>query len=88
MSHLFTIACPCGCGQECRATDAGFAATTVDVVTCLGRPKRLRKSEAYRLADELEVAEGGLLHRDGLVVLGRNPGRPHSFAAETGYDRP
>lgn len=53
----FTITCPCGCGEAVEARDAGFTATSVDVVACKRRRAQgvasveMRKSVAYAAAD-------------------------------------
>lgn len=71
----FPLPCPLCRDAEATATDAGFSATTCDVVPCApcaGRSGvvslRLRKSEAYRLAVEA-AAPDATTHRDGLAVI-------------------
>lgn len=75
MSHAFSVLCPQCHNAVAEATDAGFSATTVDVKCCASCRKQgylsytLRKTAAYRLADQLD-ATPVLRHRDGLVVFG------------------
>jgi len=74
MSATFNMICTCGCEQVVEASDAGFAATTVEVEACDSLRKEwgmasqtIRKSAAYAAA---VPAASGLRRRDGLVVLG------------------
>lgn len=67
----FQISCPC-CGQIVEARDAGFAATTVDVVACDRQRAAgvvswtMRKSAAFAAAVPAET----LRHKSGLVSFG------------------
>lgn len=72
-SSTFQVTCPCGCGDIVTARDAGFSATTVDIVACNTLIERgfvlvtIRKSRAIELA--APNAHAPVRHRDGLVVL-------------------
>lgn len=70
---VFYVYCPCGCAEAVKATDAGFAATTVKVAACTKWAANgivtstVRKSWAYAHA----VADtAAVQHVDGLVVFG------------------
>jgi hypothetical protein len=69
----FTIFCTCGCGEAVEASDAGFAATSVEVEACPTLraagvvSSTIRKSAAYAAA---VPASAGWSHKDGLVTFG------------------
>lgn len=58
MNFSISIVCPCECGQVVKASDAGFSATTVQVLPCAAVTAKdpaaafysIRKSEGMRLA--------------------------------------
>lgn len=70
MSEFF-VSCPCGCNEAVKASDTGFAATTVKVAACTKWAANgitssvMRKSWAYAAA----VQPTAVQHRDGLVVF-------------------
>jgi hypothetical protein len=67
----FSIHCPC-CSQQVEARDAGFSATTVEVVACAAQKAAgvvswtMRKSAAYAAAAPAETFR----HKDGFVTFG------------------
>lgn len=67
----FSISCTC-CGQQVEARDAGFTATTVEVVACDRQRAAgivswtMRKSAAYAAVVPAEV----LRHKSGFVTFG------------------
>lgn len=68
----FAVSCPCGCGEAVEARDAGFSATTVEVVACSKWAANgittsvVRKSWAFSHA---VTTESAWQHVDGLVVF-------------------
>ena len=71
MAGTFEVFCGCGCGEAVKARDAGFSATSVEVLACARQraagvvSMTMRKSAAFAAA----VPATALAHRDGLVAF-------------------